>query len=214
MTAAGLWDLFAHLDGHLLALSSEYGAWVYGFMFFVLFAETGFIVTAVLPSDTVLFAVGALTAQGADFNPWWTLGLMSLAAFLGDTLNYACGRYLGAHFFVRRRIPFIPAEALRKAQDYFDRHGGATIVAARFVPILRSVAPLVAGVVRMEWGEFLKYNALGKILWTPLYLFGGYFFGRIPWVRDNFGIAIFFALGAPLLGVVARMVYLSVAKER
>ncbi|WP_243358388.1 VTT domain-containing protein [Fundidesulfovibrio terrae] len=214
MTAAEVWELSIHLENHLLAFSADYGAWVYAIMFLVLFAETGLIVTTALPSDTVLFAVGALAARGADLSLWWTLMLMMLAAFLGDSLNFACGRYLGAHFFASRRIPFISAESLAKAHDYYERHGGATIVASRFVPVLRAFAPLVGGIVRMEWREFLKYNAIGKLLWTPLYLFGGYFFGQIPWVQRNFGVAIFLALGAPLLGVVARMVYLSVVKGR
>lgn len=214
MTLPEIWHLATHLDAELLALSAEYGSLVYALMFFVLFAETGFVVTTALPSDTVLFAVGALTARGADFDLWWTLALMTLAAFLGDTLNFACGRFLGGHVLARRRLPLLPADALAKAHDYYARHGGTTIVAARFVPVLRGVAPLVGGAVGMGWREFLGYNALGKILWTPLYLFGGYFFGQIPWVRENFGVAIFFALGAPLLGVVARMVYLSVAKNR
>jgi len=202
------------MEGYVHTLSASYGAWVYVIIFLVIFAETGLIVTTALPSDTVLFAVGALAAQGADFNLWLTLALMALAAFLGDAVSFAFGRYLRGHVMAGRRIPFISAESLAKAHDYYERHGGVTIVAARFVPVLRALAPLVGGVVRMEWREFLKFNAVGKIIWTPLYLFGGYFFGQIPWVQRNFGVAIFFALGAPLLGVVARMVYVSVAKGR
>ncbi|MFZ5428435.1 MAG: VTT domain-containing protein [Thermodesulfobacteriota bacterium] len=214
MTITGIWDLFAHLEGHLLSLSTDYGAWVYAIIFLVIFAETGLIVATALPSDTVLFAVGALAAQGADFSLWLTLALMALAAFLGDTVSFAFGRYLRSHVMAGRRIPFISPESLAKAHDYYERHGGVTIVAARFVPVLRTLAPLAGGVALMEWREFLKFNAVGKIIWTPLYLFGGYFFGQLPWVQRNFGVAIFFALGAPLLGVVARMVYVSVAKGR
>jgi len=214
VTITGIWDLFAHLEGHLLSLSTDYGAWVYAIIFLVIFAETGLIVATALPSDTVLFAVGALAAQGADFSLWLTLALMALAAFLGDTVSFAFGRYLRSHVMAGRRIPFISPESLAKAHDYYERHGGVTIVAARFVPVLRTLAPLAGGVALMEWREFLKFNAVGKIIWTPLYLFGGYFFGQLPWVQRNFGVAIFFALGAPLLGVVARMVYVSVAKGR
>ncbi len=214
MTPAELIDLFTHLEGHLLAFSAAHGAWVYAVMFAVLFAETGFVVTTALPSDTVLFAVGALAAQGAAFDLWLTFALMALAAFLGDSLDFAIGRYLRGHVLEGRKVPFLSPQSLAKAHDYYERHGGVTLVAARFVPVLRSLAPLVGGLARMEWREFLAYNALGKLIWTPLYLFGGYFFGQIPWVRENFGIAIFFALGAPLLGVVARMAYLSVAKGR
>ena len=214
MSFAEVWQYATHLEANLVGLLDAYGVWVYAVMFLVVFAETGFVVTAALPSDTVLFAVGALVARGAGFDIWATLGLLALAAFLGDTLNFACGRFLGARFFSRRSIPFVSPEALGKAHDYYERHGGLTLVAARFVPVLRAVAPLVGGVVRMEWKQFLVYNALGKALWTPLYLFGGYFFGQIPWVQANFGVAIFFALGAPLLGIVARMVYVSVVKGR
>ncbi|GFK94068.1 Inner membrane protein YghB [Fundidesulfovibrio magnetotacticus] len=214
MTIADVWDICLHLENHLLALNQAYGAWVYAVFFAVVFAETGFVVTTALPSDTVLFAVGAMAARGVGLDLWWTLALGLSGAFLGDCLDFAIGRWLGGHVLAGGRIPFISPASLAKAHDYFERHGGATLVAARFVPVLRSVAPLVGGMVRMEWRPFLFYNAVGKLLWTPLYLFGGYFFGQIPWVRQNFGVAIFFALGAPLLGVVARMVYLSVTKGR
>ncbi|WP_243311968.1 VTT domain-containing protein [Fundidesulfovibrio agrisoli] len=212
MSPADAWETLMHLDGHLLALSREYGAWAYGLMFLVLFAETGLVVATALPSDTVLFAVGALAARGAAFNVWWTLALMGLAAFLGDSLNFAIGRFLGRRYLDGHRIPFVSDEALAQAHDYYERHGGVTVVAARFVPVLRSLAPLAGGMVGMGWREFLYYNAVGKLIWTPLYLFGGYFFGQIPWVRENFSVAIFFALGAPLMGVVARMLYVSVKK--
>lgn len=214
MSIADILDIGMHLEDHLLALRQAYGLWVYAVFFAVVFAETGFVVTTALPSDTVLFAVGAMAANGAGLDLWATLALGLSGAFLGDSLDFAIGRWLGGHVLAGGRVPFISRESLRQAHDFYERHGGAALVAARFVPVLRSLAPLVGGAVRMDWLEFLKFNALGKALWTPLYLFGGYFFGRIPWVRENFGVAIFFALGAPLLGVVARLVYLSVVKGR
>lgn len=214
MDLAHLWQLAAHLENHLLDLAGAYGVWVYVAMFAVVFAETGLVVATALPSDTVLFAVGALAAKSAVFNLWVTLPLMMAAAFLGDAANFAWGRLLGAHVLARRKIPFLSPRSLAKAHDYYARHGAVTVVAARFVPVLRGLAPLVGGAVGMGWGEFLRYNALGKLLWTPLYLFGGYFFGQIPWVERNFSAAIFLALGAPLLGVLARALYLSVARGR
>lgn len=207
-------DIFMHLESQVDTFNDAYGLWVYALMFVVFFAETGFIVTAFLPSDTVLFTVGALAAKGADFNLWLTLGLMALATFLGDTLNFACGRYLGAHFFATRTIPFFSQQDMAKAHAFYKEHGGVAIVAARFVPVLRSFAPLAGGISGMEWPEFLKYNAIGKLIWTPLYLFGGYFFGQTPWVQRNFSWAIFLALGAPLLGVTVRYLYLIFAPKR
>jgi len=214
VSPADIWDTVLHLDGHLLSLARDYGDWSYGLLFLVIFAETGLVIATALPSDTVLFAVGALAAQGVAFDVWLTLSLAALAAFLGDTLDFAIGRLLGRRHLAGHRIPFLSDQALAQAHGYYERHGGVTIVAARFVPVLRSLAPLAGGMVGMGWREFLYFNALGKLIWTPLYLFGGYFFGRIPWVRENFSVAIFFALGAPLLGVVARLLYVSVTKGR
>uniref|UniRef100_A0A7C4AI92 VTT domain-containing protein n=1 Tax=Fundidesulfovibrio putealis TaxID=270496 RepID=A0A7C4AI92_9BACT len=214
MTTAEVWDVFMHLEGNLLALSRDYGFWVYVLIFLVTFAETGLVIATALPSDTVLFAVGALAARGADFDIWLTLVLMGLAAFLGDSADFAIGRAIGKKVERGWKIPFISSQALAKAHQYYEEHGALVIVAARFVPVLRSVAPLVGGIVRMGWPEFLRCNALGKLIWTPLYLFGGYFFGQIPWVQRNFSVAIFFALGAPLLGVAARQVYVMYAQRR
>lgn len=214
MDLAHLWELAAHLENHLLELAGAWGVWSYVALFAVVFAETGLVVATALPSDTVLFAVGALAARGAVFDLWTTLFLMMAAAFLGDTANFSWGRLLGTHLLAGRTIPFLSPQALGKVREYYARHGGVTVVAARFVPVLRGLAPLVGGAVGMRWGEFLTYNALGKLLWTPLYLFGGYFFGRIPWVERNFSLAIFLALGAPLLGVLVRALYTSVFRGR
>lgn len=214
MDLVHLWELASHLENHLLELAGAYGNFVYAAMFAVVFAETGLVVATALPSDTVLFAAGALAARGAVFDLWVILAIMMAAAFLGDAANFAWGRLLGGHILDGRNIPLLSPQALDKARDYYARHGGATVVAARFVPVLRGLAPLVGGAVGMGWGVFLRYNALGKLLWTPLYVFGGYFFGRIPWVERNFALAIFLSLGAPMLGLLGRMLYVTLTGRR
>ncbi len=193
-----------HVDQHLAALSAEYGAWIYALMFFVVFAETGFVIATILPSDTVLFAAGALAAQGRFSISLLFFGFFA-AAFLGDALNFAVGRVLGAQFFSKRRVPFVSREALDKAHAYYAKNGGAAVVGSRFIPVLRSLAPLVGGVARMEPRRFLFFNAVGKLAWTPLYVFGGYFFGTVPWVRERFTVVILAAVGVPFLIALVRM---------
>ena len=161
-----------------------------------LFAETGLVIATILPSDTILFAAGGMASQGM-FSLWVLFPGFLAAAFLGDAANYLAGRLLGKRFFYGRKIPFVSREALDKTHAYYEEHGGMTIVAARFVPVLRTLAPLAGGFTGMEPRPFLFYNALGKLIWTPLYLFGGYFFGQIPFIRDNFPLLILAAVGLP-----------------
>lgn len=194
----GAWDIVLHLDRHVAALSAAYGLWSYVLLFGVVFAETGLIVTTILPSDTVLFAAGAMAAKGM-FPVWALYPGFCLAAFAGDTVAYLAGVFLGDRFVSRGRIPFVSQEALAKAHDYYARHGGMTVVAARFVPILRLVVPLVGGVAGMAFPRFLAFNALGKGIWAAIYVFGGYFFGQIPWMEKNFAVVILVAMGVPFL---------------
>jgi membrane-associated protein len=200
-------DFVLHLDANLTALSAAYGVWAYALMFFVVFAETGLIIATALPSDTVLFAAGGMASQGI-FAVWPLFFGFFAAAYLGDALNYYVGRLLGRRFFYGRKIPFVSREALDKTHAYYDEHGGMAIVAARFVPVLRALAPLVGGFAGMEPRPFLYYNMVGKIIWTPLYVFGGYFFGQIPFIRENFPLLILVAVGIPFCVAALRVAWL------
>jgi len=193
-----MWDIVMHLDRHVAALGAEYGVWAYVLLFGVVFAETGLIVATILPSDTVLFAAGALAAKGV-FPVWVLYAGFALAAFAGDYVNYLAGVFLGERFFVRGRVPCVSPKALMQAHDYYVRHGGMTVVAARFVPILRAVAPLTGGIVGMGTGRFLAYSAVGKAVWAAIYVFGGYFFGQIPWMEKNFAVVVLVAMGVPFV---------------
>ncbi len=182
-------DLVLHLDRHLVELMADYGSWIYGILFVVIFAETGLVVTPFLPGDSLLFALGALAAldtQGTLSAPGlWAL--LALAAVLGNLANYSIGRAIGAHAF-SGRYRLINVAYLRRTEEYFKRHGAATIALSRFAPILRTFAPFVAGIGHMPYGRFIAYNLVGGASWVGLFIWGGYLFGNLPVVRGNFGL--------------------------
>jgi len=179
-------DLFLHLDEYLAQIIGQYGAWTYGILFFVIFMETGFVVTPFLPGDSLLFAAGTFAALGS-LNVWLMFFLLAGAAVLGDTVNYWIGHYLGDRAY---NIKWIKKEYLDKTHGFFEKHGGKTIFLARFVPIIRTFAPFVAGIGHMSYGYFISYNFFGGIVWVALFTFAGYFFGNIPFVRNNFEFVI------------------------
>ncbi len=179
-------DLFLHLDEHLSAVISQYGTWTYGLLFFVIFMETGFVVTPFLPGDSLLFAAGTFAALGS-LNLWLLLGLLAIAAVAGDTVNYWIGHYLGDRAY---NIKWIRREYLEKTHAFFEKHGGKTIFLARFVPIVRTFAPFVAGIGRMSYAYFFSYNVFGGIVWVAVFTVAGYLFGNIPFVRDNFSLVV------------------------
>jgi len=185
-TIKHLIDLFLHLDTYLEGIISQYGAWTYGILFGVIFMETGFVVTPFLPGDSLLFAGGTFAAIGS-LNVWLMFFLLAGAAILGDTVNYWIGHYLGDRAY---NIKWIKKEYLEKTHAFFEKHGGKTIFLARFVPIVRTFAPFVAGVGRMSYGFFIRWNLIGGITWVALFTFAGYFFGNIPIVRENFEFVI------------------------
>ncbi len=190
-------DIFLHLDKHLSEIIYQYGVWTYGLLFFVIFMETGFVVTPFLPGDSLLFAAGTFAALEA-LNIWLILLLLATAAVLGDTVNYWVGHFIGERAYTGE-IRWIKKEYLDKTHEFFEKHGGKTIFLARFVPIVRTFAPFVAGIGRMSYGYFLSYNLFGGIAWVGLFTFLGYFFGNIPVVKHNFSLAI---MGIILISLV------------
>jgi membrane-associated protein len=200
-------DLFLHLDTHLSAIITQYGSLTYALLFLVIFVETGFVVTPFLPGDSLLFAAGTFAALGSL--KWWLLfGLMSAAAVLGDSVNYWIGHYLGERAY---KIRWIKKEYLDRTHAFFEKHGGKTIFLARFVPIIRTFAPFVAGIGRMSYGYFFSYNIFGGIAWVALFTAAGYLFGNIPLIRDHFSLVV---LAIILVSVVPMIVEaIKVARE-
>jgi membrane-associated protein len=182
-------DFVLHLDKHLGTLVQSYGSWTYGILFAVIFLETGFVVTPFLPGDSLLFAAGAFAAvktlkAGALFF------ILSAAAVLGDTVNYWIGHYVGPRVFTGEKSRLFKKEYLDRTHRFYLRYGPETIIIARFVPVVRTFAPFVAGVGRMSYWKFISYNVIGGVGWVGLFVFGGYFFGNIRFVRENFGLVI------------------------
>ena len=195
-------DLLLNLDEHLIELLSQYGLWIYAILFLIVFAETGLVVTPWLPGDSLLFAVGALTAidtSGTLTLPW-VIGLLITAAILGNSCNYAIGRSIGPPAF-SGRYRLLKVEYLERTEMFFNKHGGKTVVLSRFLPILRTFAPFVAGVGRMDYGRFQLYNVVGAFSWVLTFVIGGYLFGNIPIIRDNFGVVTVIIIVGSLIPV-------------
>jgi membrane-associated protein len=192
-------DLFLHLDEHLYRVIQDYGAWTYALLFLIIFCETGLVVTPILPGDSLLFAAGTFAASGAL--DWATLlVLLIVAAVLGDAVNYSIGKYLGPKAFSYR---FLKKEYLARTEQFYERYGAKTIVLARFVPIVRTFAPFLAGVGCMNYWRFARYNVVGAVLWVGLCTLAGYLFGNIPVVKENFSLVI---LGIVFVSVLPAVV--------
>ena len=191
-------DVFLHLDTHMAAVIAQYGAWTYGLLFFVIFMETGFVVTPFLPGDSLIFAAGAFAAIGS-LNLWLLLILLMIAATAGNTANYWIGYWIGDE---AKNIKWIKQEYMDRTHAFFEKYGGKTIFLARFVPIIRTFAPFVAGVGKMPFGYFSMYNITGCVVWVVLFTFAGYFFGNIPFVRDHFSIVVIGIVVVSLLPAV------------
>ena len=183
-----LLEFFLHLDKHLSGVIHDYGTWTYLILFLIVFCETGLVVTPFLPGDSLLFAAGTFAALGS-LSPWVLFAALSAAAILGDTANYWIGKKIGPGAF-SGTVRFLKQEHLRKTEAFYERHGRKTIILARFVPIVRTFAPFVAGVGSMNYPVFLAYNVIGGVAWVALCVFAGYFFGNIPVVEKNFSLVI------------------------
>jgi len=199
---AGFVDLILHLDQHLRELAQNYGAWVYAVLFVIVFLETGVVVTPFLPGDSLLFVAGALAAAG-ELNVHALVVLLIAAAIAGDSLNYAIGRYLGPRVFRFDDSRFFKHAYVERTHAFFERHGGKAIILARFVPIVRTYAPFVAGIGAMRYRHFLMFNVAGAVLWVALLAYAGFFFGNLPLVRNNLTVVI---LGIVVLSIMPAVV--------
>jgi len=182
-------DFVLHLDVHLDEIIRNYGTWTYGILFGIVFLETGFVVTPFLPGDSLLFAVGTFAARGS-LDLGTVLLLLAVAAVVGDTVNYWIGHLVGPKVFHTESTRFLNKKHLQRTHEFYERYGGVTIIIARFVPIIRTFAPFVAGIGSMNYGRFIAYNVIGGIGWVAILTLGGYFFGNIPVVQRNFSIVI------------------------
>lgn len=201
-----LLDLVLHLDRHLVELLARVDFWIYPILFAVIFAETGLIVTPFLPGDSLLFGIGALAAvdTSGTLNAPLVFIMLGVAAVLGNTVNYAVGRFVGPPAF-SGRYRLLKVEYLRRTEEFFRRHGGRAIALSRFVPIIRTCMPFVAGVGRMPYGRFQAYNILGGFSWVLLFLGGGYLFGNVPVVKRNFGLVTIFIIVVSLIPMALGM---------
>ncbi len=182
-------DFLLHLDRHLAEVIQQYGVWTYALLFLIVFLETGLVVAPILPGDSLLFAAGAFAGLGA-LEVWPLFFLLVVAAILGDTVNYAIGHYLGPKVFHYEKSRFFNPDHLKKTHAFYEKYGGKTIIIARFIPIVRTFAPFVAGIGAMNYRRFLAYNVVGGFLWVTVCLFAGYFFGNLQFVKKNFSLVI------------------------
>jgi membrane-associated protein len=208
-----LLEIILHLDRHLLDLCTQYGAWVYAILFVIVFCETGLVVTPFLPGDSLLFAVGSLAAINA-LDLMTSIVLLIAAAILGDTVNYWIGDYVGPKVFHQENSRFLNKEYLVRTHRFYEKHGGKTIIIARFLPIIRTFAPFVAGIGSMTYKRFLMFNVVGGALWVLLFVPAGYFFGSVPFVKNNFSLVILALVLIPGIPSVVEVVRMQVKRRK
>lgn len=211
ITIVDLINFIIHLDQNLSLIIQKYGPMTYLILFLIIFGETGFVVTPFLPGDSLIFIAGAFASNGS-LNIVWLFILFTLAAIIGDTVNYWIGHFLGPKVFRKKDSRFFKKEYLDDASKFYEKHGGKTIVLARFIPIIRTFAPFVAGIGKMAYGRFIVYNILGGVVWVALFLFGGYFFGSLPIVKENLTLIIFAIIFVSLIPAAVK--FLSGIKSR
>ena len=182
-------DFILHIDQHLTELAAQYGVWIYGILFLIIFCETGLVVMPLLPGDSLLFAAGSIAAIG-KMNIHLMVVLLIIAAILGDAVNFMVGKFFGEKLFANPNSKIFKQSHLQKTQQFYAKHGGKTIILARFIPIVRTFAPFVAGMGHMTYHHFLAYNVIGGVLWVTLFSYLGYFFGNLPIVKDNLSLVL------------------------
>ena len=195
-------DFFLHLDKHLADIINQYGTLTYVILFLIIFTETGLVVMPLLPGDSLLFAAGALAASTGALDPLVMIPLLIVAALLGDNLNYFVGKFFGATIKKRERILFFKREYLEKTEAFYEKHGGRTVIIARFIPIVRTIAPFVAGAGSMTYSRYIVFCIVGALLWVPSMTMLGYFFGNLPIVKQNFELVVFGIIGLSVLPMV------------
>ncbi|MFC2353080.1 DedA family protein [Eikenella halliae] len=205
---ASLIDFILHIDQHLIELAQTYGLWIYAILFLIVFCETGLVVTPFLPGDSLLFAAGAVAALGG-MNVHMAAALLLAAAVIGDAANFAIGKYFGEKLFAKPDSRVFKREYLDKTHAFYEKYGGKTIILARFVPIVRTFAPFVAGMGDMHYGRFIRYNIIGALMWVGLLTYAGYFFGELPVVKNNFGLVV---IGIIAVSVLPMAVEIAKAK--
>lgn len=196
-------DFFIHLDDHLNMILANYGTWTYLILFLIIFCETGLVFTPFLPGDSLLFVVGTFAAVG-PLHLIWSLLILMAAAIFGDSANYGIGHLLAPKIFGHQKIRFLKQEHLTRTEKFYEKYGSKTIIIARFVPIIRTFAPFLAGVGSMRYSRFLSYNMIGGVLWVACFVLGGYFFGNIPFVKENFSWVILLIIILSLVPVVRK----------
>jgi membrane-associated protein len=194
-------DLFLHLDTHLGEIIQSYGVWTYTILFLIVFCETGLVVTPFLPGDSLLFAAGAFAARG-DLNVLLLFIILCAAAIIGDTVNYWIGHYIGPKIFHKENVRFLNKKHLERTHQFYEKYGGKTIIIARFIPIIRTFAPFVAGIGSMSYWRFIAYNVVGGVLWVAVCVFGGYFFGNLEIVKRNFSLVILAIIFISVLPII------------
>ena len=182
-------DFILHIDQHLTELAAQYGVWIYGILFLIIFCETGLVVMPLLPGDSLLFAAGSIAAIG-KMNIHLMVVLLIIAAILGDAVNFMVGKFFGEKLFANPNSKIFKQSHLQKTQQFYAKHGGKTIILARFIPIVRTFAPFVAGMGHMTYHHFLAYNVIGGVLWVTIFSYLGYFFGNLPIVKDNLSLVL------------------------
>ena len=198
-------DFILHIDQHLAVLTSQYGTWIYAILFLIVFCETGLVVTPFLPGDSLLFAAGAIAALGG-MNVHVVVVLLLAAAIIGDAVNFSVGKYFGDRLFANPDSKIFKREYLDKTHAFYAKYGGKTIILARFVPIVRTFAPFVAGMGHMDYGRFLRFNVIGAVLWVVSLTYAGYFFGELPLVKNNFGLVVIGIILVSVLPMVVEIV--------
>lgn len=207
-------DFILHIDQHLVALTAQYGAWLYAILFWIVFCETGLVVTPFLPGDSLLFAAGAMAAASqGNLNVHAVVGVLLIAAILGDAVNFAIGKYFGAKLFANPNSKIFKQEYLHKTHAFYEKYGGKTIILARFVPIVRTFAPFVAGMGDMNYSKFIRYNIIGALAWVLSLTYLGYLFGNLPMVKDNFGKVVIGIIVVSVLPMVFEMIKAKMGKQ-
>jgi len=208
-----IFDHFMHLDKYLSGVIQCYGNWTYLLLFIIIFCETGLVVTPFLPGDSLLFAAGSFAALKA-LNVWWLFILLSLAAFLGDTVNYWIGYLVGPKIFQKENVRFLNKKYLVKAHQFYEKYGAKTIIIARFVPIIRTFAPFVAGIGTMSYLKFITYNIIGGLAWIAACVFSGFWFGKLPFVKEHFSLVILAIIFISLIPGILEFVCHKIGKAR